>query len=70
MTRDVEIADAERKVHRIDIFELRRENEQVSEEKQARESRERVFHFGKTIKRGAGAGRRSGCPDDSREDRW
>jgi hypothetical protein len=41
---DVEIADAERKVHRVDIFEFRGKKEQVGEEKQAREDRERVLH--------------------------
>ena len=41
MARDVEVADAEREVDRVEIFERRRQERQVEREEEQRERRRR-----------------------------
>ena len=44
MARDVEITDAKREVHRVDVCESWRKKREVRGEEQAGERRERCFH--------------------------
>ena len=69
MLRRIEIAHAEREVHRVEIFERRRKKREVRDEKDRRERGRPEQLSGRVFKPGGGSDLRSGCRCGSPSDR-
>jgi hypothetical protein len=66
----VEILHAEREVHRIDVFEVRRQKRNVRDQEETGKRGERGSHWGGKIRQDADAVRRSSSRDDIHVGRW
>ena len=69
MPGDIEVLDAQRKVHRIDVFERRRQKWNVGDEEKAGKRGERGSHWAE-IRQDADAKRRSSSRADIHVGQW